>query len=48
MGLKRWREAAGVLEEGLKADPFNADMKAASELAQQGILKDLLEGIFCK
>ena len=34
-----------VLEEGLKLDPFNPHMKAQLEVATQGSLADLLEGL---
>lgn len=43
-GLERYREASQIAEQGLKIDPFNLDLKQASEEATQGILKDLLSG----
>lgn len=43
-GLERYREAGHVAEQGLKLDPFNLDLKQASEQATQGILRDLLTG----
>ncbi len=43
-GLERYREASQIAEQGLKLDPFNLDLKQASEEATQGILKDLLSG----
>lgn len=43
-GLQRYREASQIAEQGLKLDPFNLDLKQASEEATQGILKDLLSG----
>lgn len=43
-GLERYREASLIAEQGLKLDPFNLDLKQASEEATQGILKDLLSG----
>lgn len=44
-GLKRYREAIVVLEEGLKLDPFNPYIKVELEVATQGNLADLLEGL---
>ena len=44
-GLKRFREASLVLEEGLKIDPFNAALKAILDEANQGVLGDILAGL---
>ena len=44
-GLKRYREASLACNEGLKLDPFNVELKKASEEATQGTLKDLLTGV---
>jgi protein arginine N-methyltransferase 7 len=44
LGLRRHREAAGVFEAGLKADPFNAELKAGLQRAQRGVLRDLQAG----
>ena len=44
IGLGRFREASLVLEEGLKIDPFNVDLKAALDDATQGVLADILAG----
>ena len=43
-GLKRFREAALVLEEGLRMDPFDKTIKHHLEAASNGIMRDLLEG----
>ena len=43
-GLKRFREAALVLEEGLRVDPFDKAIKHHLETASNGIMRDLLEG----
>lgn len=44
-GMQRHREAAHILEEGLKMDPFNSALKAQLDLATQKNVSDLLEGI---
>lgn len=43
-GLQRYREASLVAAQGLKLDPFNLELKKASEEATRGMLKDLLSG----
>ena len=43
-GLRRFREASLVLEEGLKTDPFNPAIKAALDDATQNMLADILAG----
>ncbi len=45
-GLGRHREAALALEEGLRMDPFDWPLKQALEAATQGIVRDLVEGVF--
>ncbi|KAL4451864.1 hypothetical protein ABPG75_007526 [Micractinium tetrahymenae] len=44
MGLGLNREALKTLDEGLKLDPFNPDLKLALQKADQAVLKDLAEG----
>ena len=44
--MGRFREAAVVLEEGLKIDPFSAALKCHLDAATRGNLADLLAG--CK
>ena len=43
-GLERYREASHIAEQGLRLDPFNLELKQASEEASRGILKDLMSG----
>ncbi|GHP04547.1 hypothetical protein PPROV_000330100 [Pycnococcus provasolii] len=43
-GLKRYREANIAFSEGLKADPFNDEMKRGLEESSRGVLRDLLRG----
>ena len=43
-GLKRFREAALVLEEGLRMDPFHPALKEQLDTATQGVVADLLQG----
>ena len=43
-GLQRYREAALAADQGLKLDPFNLELRKASEEVTQGTLKDLLTG----
>ena len=47
LGLKSYRLAADVCQEGLKLDAFHPALRQASEAATQGILKDLLTGVRC-
>lgn len=44
MGLGLNRDAAKALEEGVKLDPFNPELKLALQQANQAVLKDLAEG----
>ncbi|PSC69443.1 arginine methyltransferase [Micractinium conductrix] len=44
MGLGRNREAALALDEGLKYDPLNLDLKHALQQANAAVVKDLAEG----
>eukprot|EP00887_Chlorella_sp_A99_P001822 scaffold19.g1822.t1 len=44
LGMGRHREAVSVFEEGLKYDPFNPDHKLGLQEANEGVLRDLVEG----
>ena len=46
--MGQYRAASLVLEDGCKLDPLNGPMRLQLEAATQGILRDLLEGIFVK
>ncbi|KAL4424877.1 hypothetical protein ABPG77_002100 [Micractinium sp. CCAP 211/92] len=44
LGLGLSRDAVKALDEGLKLDPFNPDLKLELQKANQAVLKDLAEG----
>lgn len=44
LGLGRHREAVGVFEEGVRLDPLNPDLKLGLQAANEGLLRDLVEG----
>lgn len=44
LALGRHREAALVFEKGLEYDPMNLDLKYGLQRANDGIVKDILEG----
>lgn len=44
LGLQRPREASLALQEGLKIDPFDVEMKACLQEATQKILAEIMEG----
>ena len=43
--MRRYREAALALEDGLRFDPFYLPMRLALDAATAGILRDLVEGV---
>ena len=44
-GQGRHREATLVLEKGSEFDPLNGQMRLQLEVATQGVLRDLVEGL---